>query len=401
MPCSSPKIARILFTNSAIAGPTGTELYIRDLAREFRARKCEVVIYTLRTGDLAEEIRALGIPVVDHLSALGETPDIIHGQHHLPTLQAMLAFPETPAVFVCHGWRPWEEMPPALPRIRRHVAVDPLTRDRIIHEGRIAQEKVHILPNFVDLDIFRPRWPLPEWPERAAIFSNYVRPGSPYFRSVSTACARLGIELDVIGSGFGTATNQPAPTLAGYDLVFAQGRSAIEAIAVGSAVIVASSRAFGPLVRPENYHELRRFNFGIRALEHPVDAEHIVNEIRTYNPNAAAEVTVRLREEADLRSSADDLMQIYEQAVADHQREPTDHHAERLALAAELGRLENRLRKTTEFETLAQNLERKLADLQVVSKERGRVIQRMQRTRLWKCRNWFRRLGQNNQSPRP
>lgn len=401
MSTSPRNVQRILFTNTAIAGPTGTELYIRDLAREFRTRGCDVVIYTPRIGPLAAELHGLGIPVVDRLDALGDAPDIIHGQHHLPTLQAMLAFPETPAVFVCHGWRPWEEMPPALPRIRRHIAVDPVTRDRIVHEGAIPPSRVEVIPNFVDLEQFRPRWPLPDWPERAAIFSNYVRPESPYFRAVSMACSRLGLDLDVIGSGFGTATDRPGDVLADYDLVFAQGRSAIEAIAVGASVIVASSRAFGPLVRPDNYPELRRFNFGMRALVHPVEPGHIEEEIRHYDPVAAAAVTVRLRGEADLRGAADALMGIYEEAVAEHLREPGDPHAEHLALAAELGRLDERLRKSSEWETRAANLERRFAELQLVSKERGRVIRRMERTRLWKCRNWLRGLGRKNQSPAP
>ena len=386
---SPPKVSRILFTNTTIANPTGTELYVRDLAKEFAARGCEVVIYTPRPGRLAEDIRAMAIPVVSQLAHLGSPPDIIHGQHHVPTMQALLAFPGTPAVFFCHGWRPWVEMPPAFPRIRRHVAVDPVTRDRIVHESGVALDKVRLIPNFVDLEIFQPRWPLPEWPERAAIFSNYVKPGSPYFRAVAAACSHLGIPLDVVGAGFGTETNRPESVLPNYDLVFAQGRSAIEALAVGAAVIVASSRAFGPLVRPENFAELRRCNFGIRALAYPVDAAHIESEIRKFEPGAAAEVTVRIRGEAGLKAAADAVMQVYQEAIAEHRSDPVDPMAENFAMAGYLGRLDERLQRTGDLERHAANLDRKLDALQEISKERGRVIQRMKRTRLWRFRNWL------------
>jgi hypothetical protein len=44
------------------------------------------------------------------------------GHRHLETLMAALKFPDVPIVHFCHGWIPWEEMPPA--SIRRYVAVD-------------------------------------------------------------------------------------------------------------------------------------------------------------------------------------------------------------------------------------------------------------------------------------
>ena len=391
-----PRVSRILFTNTSIANPTGTELYVRDLAKDFAARGCEVIIYSPRMGALAEEIRGMAIPVVDDPASLGAAPDIIHGQHHVPTMQALLAFPETPGVFFCHGWRPWEEMSPAFPRIRRHVAVDTATRDRIIHESGIAPEKVRVIPNFVDLEKFRPRWPLPGWPERAAIFSNYVKPGSPYHRAVATACSRLGIHLDVIGIGFGTGTNRPEIVLPAYDLVFAQGRSAIEALAVGAAVMVASSRAFGPLVRPENYADMRRHNFGIRTLVFPTDAAHVECEIRKFDPREAAEVTVRIRADADLKSAADAVMGIYQEAIDEHGREPVDKTAECVAMARYLGKLDQRLHHADELERHTANLEQKLANLQEISRERGRIIQRMKRTRLWRMRDWLHGLRKQN-----
>src|SRR6185369_5533645 len=81
---------RVLLTCHDLAIRAGTQLY---------------------TGEVAAEIRARGVAVVDDLDRLGEPPSIIHGQHHLEAMAAMLRFPTVPALFVCHGWLPWQEAP--------------------------------------------------------------------------------------------------------------------------------------------------------------------------------------------------------------------------------------------------------------------------------------------------
>ncbi len=389
---------RVLFTNFRLADQTGTELYIRDVAGEIRSRGWDASAFSPRLGALAEDIRGLTIPVSDDLDTFHSTPSVIHGQHHFPTLRAMLAFPEAPAVYFCHGWRPWEERPPVLPRIRRYVAIDTATRDRVVEEGGIDPDRVRIIPNFVDLKRFKPRWPLPEWPERVAIFSSYVSEGSDYYRAVSTACERLGMDLDVIGSAFGTEISEPETALQQYDLVFAQGRSALEAITVGAAVMVTSSRAFGPLVTSQNLDELREQNFGICALNFPVDVDHVVREIERYDANDAAETTIRLRESVGLTGAVDAIEEVYREAIEEHRQAPVDGRAERSAIARYLGFLGERLEEVSGLERRVAALEEKLSGARALSKERGRVIRRMERTRAWRIRNWLRGFGSRKDS---
>ena len=102
---------RILLTNNTLARRAGTELYIRDLAMELMRRGHRPVAYSTELGEVAEELRAATVPVMSSLESLGEAPDIIHGHHHYDTLAAMMWFPETPAIYYCHGWLPWEETP--------------------------------------------------------------------------------------------------------------------------------------------------------------------------------------------------------------------------------------------------------------------------------------------------
>ena len=61
------------------------------------------------------------MPVIDDLSLLTDPPDVIHGQHLLDAAAACLRFPQTPAVYACHGWEPWLETPLTLASVRRYV----------------------------------------------------------------------------------------------------------------------------------------------------------------------------------------------------------------------------------------------------------------------------------------
>ena len=143
------------------------------------------------------------------------------------------------------------------------------------------------------------------------MFSNYAKPGG-YVEAVEEACSRLGIPLDRIGSGAGTATREPASALAHYDVVFAKGRAAIEALAVGCAVILCDFAGVGPMVTLSDFDRLRTANFGFGALTRPHDVDVLSGELRRYDPHDAALVCDRIRREASLERYLDDLEEIYQ-----------------------------------------------------------------------------------------
>src|SRR5688572_29405437 len=160
---------RILITNHFLRGRTGSELYVCELATNLLRRGHSPIVYSPQLGHTARELRAATVPVVDNLDAIGSAPDLIHGQHHVETMSALLHFPSTPAVFFCHGWLPFEETPPKHPRILRYVAVDDTCLDRLVSENGIAEERVEVILNSVDLEQFLPRAPLPARPDRKSV----------------------------------------------------------------------------------------------------------------------------------------------------------------------------------------------------------------------------------------
>ena len=356
--------------------------------------------FSPRLGKVAAALREATIPVVDDLGAIGEPPDLIHGQHHTAAMTALLHFPGVPAVFVCHGWKPWEEIPPRFPRILRYVAVDYTTRERLVSEQGIPPERVEVVLNFVDLDRFRPRPPLPAKPRRALVFSNQASERT-FLPAVREACERLGIALDVAGVASGVTTERPEELLPGYDLVFAKARAALEAMAVGAAVVLCDQTGAGPLVTSAELDRLRPLNFGIRTLRHPVTADSLVSQIERYDPADAAEVSRRLRAVAGIEEAVDRMTALYEEVLAEHRRKGSPPAAEEGRAAAAYLRwlspyFEERSWLQEERSWLLEERSRILAEREGVRAEvehLRREMQALQSTATWRLRERLLRVG--------
>jgi hypothetical protein len=304
---------RILITNHTLAGRAGSELFVRDLAMGLVRRGHDPVAFSTVLGDVADELRRATIPVLDDLRDLKVVPDVIHGQHHLDAMAALLRFPDVPAVLVCHGWLPWEETPVRFPSILRYVAVDDLCRERLLAEGGIPPEKIQVIRNFVDLERFRRRPPLPARPRSALVFSNYAQAGGA-FEEIRLACKAFGIErVDLVGKGSGRASSAPEQLLGEYDLVFAKGRCALEAMATGCAVVVADYEGLGGMVTTGRLERFRALNFGVRALQGArTSRTSVLEALEAYCAEDAARVTDWIRSHAGMDAAVDAWIALYE-----------------------------------------------------------------------------------------
>lgn len=313
----------VLITNTFLANRTGSELYVRDVALELMRRGHEVTLYSPRLGALADYLRFKGSAISDDLQKLERAPDLIHGQHHLETMAALARFPETPAVYFCHGWAPWEETPPVHPRILHYVGVSERIRSQLLEQHGIPDARVQVLPNFVDLQRFLPRRPLPARPSRALAFSNQISRLN-VAGLLRSACMRQGIRLDIAGMANGNPADLPEDLLPRYDLVLARGRCALEAMACGNAVICCDLEGLGPMVTPGNFAELRRANFGAEILRTPLTVEALTAALRTYDPLSALEVHQLARQTLDLRASVDHILEVYRKVLDEWATSPMD-----------------------------------------------------------------------------
>jgi hypothetical protein len=320
---------RVLITNCTLNTRTGTEIYVRDLAIALCERGHTPIVYSPELGEIAEEIRERTIPVVDDLGKVSQPPDIIHGQHNIETMTALLHFPQTPAAFFFHDNLSWHDVPPKFPRILRYVAVDETCLDRLLYEHGIRPERACVILNSVDLEKFQPRASLPEKPKRALLFSN-----SPtHVEAVRAACKQTGLELDIIGAANNKFCNNPETILGQYDLVFAKAKAALEAMAVGTSVVLCDMRGCGPMVTTADLSELRRLNFGHRTLRNPLEPNVIAREIASFDARDAAEVSKKIRSTAGLCAAVDEIIELYKEVIAESKNVKEDTDAERMAVA--------------------------------------------------------------------
>ena len=323
----------------------GSELYVRDVARAMLRAGHSPVVYASRPGGVAAEIRDLTVPVLNRLDAVSFTPDLVYGQHHLPTMAALLRFREAPAAYVCHDWYGQNAFAPRFPRILRFVAVDEPCRDRLVYEDGVEESRVRLLPNSVDLERFRRRPPLPPRPRRALVFGNYTKENQ-HLAALRAVCARLGVELDAVGEQMHNAVARPEEVLKDYDVVFAKGRAALEAAAVGSAVIVYSGvRYLGPLVRAEEVERLLPLNFGVRSMGDALAPEELAAraevELSRYDPDDAARASALVRARAGGEAAMQAVLELCEEVVAEYEetKDLLDPRLEGAAVAAYLERL--------------------------------------------------------------
>ncbi len=244
---------RVLTTNSSLRGRSGTEIVTIDLALGLRRRGHEVAVFAPLLGRSAEILRDQGIIIADRPEDLPWKPDVVHGHHNHVLAAALAYFPDVPALFVCHSSIYWFDGPLLLPRVRRFCSVDEACRDRLIAEVGCEKEAIELLPNAVDLN---------------------------------------------------------------YDVVFATARMALEALAVGCAVVVVDGRGLAGLATSSLVDEWRRNNFGLRLLTREPTKEAIVTEIGRYDTHDAALVSGRIREFASLSTYLDRVEAIYRDVVA-------------------------------------------------------------------------------------
>ena len=304
---------RILITNVELGVPSGTTVYVRDLALELKRRGHEPLVYTLALGAIARELQDVGILVTRHLDRIRAHPDLIHGHHWLPTSRALRRFPSVPAIYLCHDHTSFLSRPVFHPQVRRYFGVSRLCVARLIQDG-IQPEAAELIHNFVDVRRFAARDRLPPRAQRALLFSNYAH-ARTHLPAVAEACRRAGLELDVVGKSSGNGVACPESVLPHYDLVFAKAKAAMEAMASGAAVVLCDFGGVGPIVTSEDFERLRLLNFGFEALVDRLTPESVLRQIERYDPEDAARVCAKIRSTAGLESAVEHLLTIYAEVL--------------------------------------------------------------------------------------
>jgi hypothetical protein len=306
----------ILITTAGLSGRDVMEASIRDHALALmRAGHRPMVYASMAQGAIADELRASGIPVAAHLAKLPAAPQVIHGQFARQTRDACAAFPHVPALYVVHDPLDWHNRPLLLPQVRRYVAVGEQCLRRIYLEG-IPDAQVRVIRHAVDLRRFVPRPALPTRPSRALVYSTDTRETAGT-AAIREACQKLGLPLDTLSEMTSTLSEAPERVLPGYDLVFASGCAAMEAAAVGAAVVLAGASGIGGMLTSANLDARLRWNLGTRVMLLPHHPEILVREIENYDAADAAAVSQSVRARCGLGEAIHAWIALYREVLAE------------------------------------------------------------------------------------
>lgn len=297
---------RILITNLIMSGRSGTEIFVEQLADWLRRQGHTPIVYAPLVGPFGEAMRARGHFVHDRIGQIQDPPDAIHGHHAGPTMTALAAFPGVPAIFVSHSVEAEFDRPPEHPAIRHYYAVSALVRDRWA-TAAIPAARTEILSNAVDTDRFRPRPPLPPRPARALLVTKY----GWHAERVRAACLAQGLALEEVGSGLGRVADDLPALFQEADIVFASGRSALEAAASGCAVVLTEGHGLYGMVRAAEVDHVIRFNWGVHLLRKTPDVHALADAAAAYDPADAAAVTAHVRNVCPLDAQGARLLAIY------------------------------------------------------------------------------------------
>lgn len=227
-------------------------------------------------------------------------------------------------------------------------------------------------------------------PQRALLFGNSPLPGE-FLSRLRQACHRCGLALDFAGKPFDNPIASPEDVLPDYDIVFAAGRSALEALASGCAVIPCAAHGCSAMVMPDEVARWRAVNFISPKCNLLPSTQSIAKIIRSYHPRTAAAVTENIREICDFRITCTLLETCYQESLVEWNAASCSADAEATAFSHYLSTLGPYVKGAGErFAALRETMFENKARL-VSLKQQNEALKLQRRTFERRLPKWLRR----------
>jgi hypothetical protein len=254
---------KVLLVNDALLERGGSESYLQTISWALRRLGHSVSFFSSHLGGFADALTADGFEVFGSVRSLPGDFDVVHGQHVSSTALVRARLTDTPLLFATHSWFVPIEDPLAGFRADAFLAFNDVTLARVKAHSASRGKPVYRLTQPVDIT-FRDsaRTPIASVPQAALAVSRAQRRSLVQLQS---ACERAGISLTAIGLG-GVESSDARNEMLAADIVFATGRSALEAMAAGKAVFIIDESTIGGWVTADSYESLEADGFtGIGA----------------------------------------------------------------------------------------------------------------------------------------
>ena len=266
-------------TNHALGERAGSESYLETVAAELRRLGHEVVFFSTRPGEMAQRLREAQYDVLESVADLPADVDVVHGQHVDTVGLVRTRLPHTPLVFVTHSWVISLEEPVTELGAGAFVAFNDLTHRRLsAHEATRGREVLRLTQPVTVSFADGARIPIADVPRRAVAVSRRMKYLPP---RLAAACSAAGIEFDWLG-GPGRESADAREEMRTHDIVFAVGRTALEAMALGRAVFVVDDTSQGGWVRPDTHRSLEADGF--TGFGHQGPQEELGAALAAYDP---------------------------------------------------------------------------------------------------------------------
>lgn len=251
---------RLAFTNIALDGYAGSELWTLEMAAHMHRLGIPTIVYSPHLGAVARQFAATGLAITDHPVDLQLfKPTVLHIHHHWHTAGARMAVgPNCLCVNMVHGLLPHPEWPG--PGMDVYLAVSLHAKAKTALLGPRSWDSIALVPNFFDPERFGKK--VAKRRHKALIHSSRVTELN--LHQMKFVLRRQELALDHIGYG-GTVESTPENVLPRYRVVFAAGRSAIEALASGCHVILWDQGIVGPAVTLNNFWYVLAANFSVAS----------------------------------------------------------------------------------------------------------------------------------------
>lgn len=251
---------RVAFTNIGLDGFAGSELWTLEMASYMHRSAVPTLVYSPHLGAVAAKFAVKGFEITDDLGALQAfSPTLLHIHHQQETAQARIAVgPDCRRVNMIHGLLPHPEWPGA--DMDAYLAVSLHAKAKTALLGPPGWNDITLMPNFFDPRRFGNK----QAEQRGNALLHSSRVTDVNIRQMQGVLEQHGLTLDHMGYG-GMVEASPETVLPQYNLVFAAGRSAIEALASGCHVILWDQGIVGPAITVDNFWYVLAANFSVAA----------------------------------------------------------------------------------------------------------------------------------------
>jgi len=249
---------------------TGVPTYTLTLSRELVKRGHSVKVYCPTDGPLSD--------IMHNCTELSniEVPDVILGQGAKTTRYMKEQFPNIPMIFINHGVLPDEEQPPRF-HIDRYIAINEQSVNLLTRQY-VDPDKIDIVRDFIDIELYKGLQGLQTHP-RVLFLSNYRKWKT--YDVIEGACKKLGLEFRAVGSNYGRSRDV-ATEINNSDIVIGWGRSILEGMACGRAVISFNRLLGDGYLDTERYIDSRQRNFGGFECRYTFTADQMAEELSKY-----------------------------------------------------------------------------------------------------------------------